>query len=71
MTQYNKILMHLQHNPEGLTTLEATVKLHITKLSTRIGEMPPHVQKHISRTWETGKNEDGEIIRYIRYRWVA
>ena len=71
MKQSNKILMYLQHNPEGLTTLEAMERLHITKISTRLGELEPLVKKHISRTWETGRNEDGEITRYIRYRWVA
>lgn len=71
MKQSTKILMYLQHNPEGLTTLEAMERLHITKISTRLGELEPWVKKHISRTWETGRNEDGEITRYIRYRWVA
>ena len=71
MKQGKKIVQHLQNNPEGLTTFEATLKLRITKLSTRIGELDPETQRHISRTWETGRNEDGEMIRYIRYRWVA
>ena len=71
MKQSTKILMHLQHHPEGLTTIEAMEKLHITKLSTRIGELDPWVQERISKTWESGVNEDGEPTRYIRYRWVA
>lgn len=69
-TQIIRIWDYLNAHPEGLTTLEATYKLHITKLNTRISEMIPMGYK-ISKTWETRINEYGTRERYIRYKAVA
>ena len=68
--QHKRIWDYLTVHPEGLTTLEATYKLRITKLSTRISEMIPLGYK-ISKTPETNINEYGERSRYIRYRRAA
>lgn len=69
-TQIIRIWEYLKSHPEGLTTLEACYKLHITKLNTRISEMIPMGYK-ISKTWETKKNAYGGTERYIRYKAVA
>lgn len=68
-TQIVRIWDYLKNHPEGLTTLEAAYKLHITKLNTRISEMIPMGYK-ISKTWETRKTEFG-TERYMRYKAVA
>ena len=69
-TQIIRIWEYLKAHPEGLTTLEAAYKLHITKLNTRVSEMIPMGYK-ISKTWETKKNAYGGTERYIRYKAVA
>ena len=69
-TQIIRIWDYLKSHPEGLTTLEAAYKLHITKLNTRVSEMLVLGYK-ISKTWETCKNAYGGTERYIRYKAVA
>ena len=69
-TQIERIWEYLKDHPEGLTTLEAAYKLHITKLNTRISEMLK-MNYPISKTWETHKNAYGMKERYMRYKRVA
>ena len=69
-TQIRRIWDYLKAHPEGLTTLEACYKLHITKLNTRISEMIK-MNYQIEKKWETTVNAYGMKERYIRYKAVA
>lgn len=70
-TQHKDIDRYLSQHPEGLTTLECSDKLRITKLSTRIGEMIA-LGYHIIKTPEVQVDSRGKVIRrYMRYRKAA
>ena len=69
-SQHKRIWMYLERHPEGITPFEAFIILHITKLSTRIGEMIV-LGYPIEKTPETHVNEIGEKSRYMRYKAVA
>lgn len=70
-TQHKDIDRYLTMHPEGLTTLECSDKLRITKLSTRIGEMIALGYK-IDKVPEYKLDERGKVIkRYMRYRKAA
>lgn len=68
--QHKKIWLYLSEHPEGITPFEAFIFLHITKLSTRVGEMIVLGYK-IIKTPETSVNEAGEKTHYMRYRKAA
>ena len=69
-TQHSKILYYLDFHPEGITPFEAFVELRITKLSTRMSELIRDGYP-IEKIPECKKNEAGETIRYMRYKWKA
>ena len=50
-----------------LTTMDGFSKLNMTKLPTRISELIREDGYNIVKTWETGRDEDGEPTRYMRY----
>ena len=65
MTQRAKIRAYLEEHG-SITPMEAFSKLHITKLSTRIGEMNA-LGAGIKIEYINDFNEDGNHIRYARY----
>lgn len=69
MSQYKKISDYLDKHG-SITPMDAFVSLHITKLSTRVGEMNRMGYKIVG-SWETYTNEDGDTSRYMRYRKVC
>ena len=60
---------YLDNHPEGITPYEAFLYLHITKLSTRIGEMVKDGYK-VRKAMEYKILDDGTIVNYMRY-WKA
>ena len=69
MSQYDKIVSFMDKHG-SITPMDAFTHLHITKLSTRIGEMIRMGHK-IESTWETHTNQEGDTSRYKRYRKVC
>lgn len=65
ITQHQKILEYIRKNG-SITTLEASDKLRITKLTTRISELRSQGVDIIG-LHETYKNEQGEVSHYNRY----
>ena len=65
-TQHKKIAEYLEKHPEGITPFEAFVHLHITKLSTRIGEMVRDGYP-IRKIMEYKMTDDGSTVHYMRY----
>lgn len=65
MSQHEKIRKYMDAHG-SITMNEAYEHLHITKLNTRISEMIRGGEK-IEKKWETHKNADGEVSRYMRY----
>lgn len=66
MNQHKKIADYLDRHPEGITPFEAFVSLHITKLSTRIGEMERNGYP-IHKVMEYKMTDDGKLVHYMRY----
>lgn len=66
-TQHAKIANYLDNHPEGITPMDAFSKLHITKLSTRIGEMIKGGYKVEKRMEYKLDPDAGGIINYMRY----
>ena len=64
-TQHQKIMNYIRENG-SITTLEASDKLRITKLTTRISELRSHGVDIIG-IHESYKNESGEVSHYNRY----
>ena len=64
--QKAKVIYYLK-NIGSLTTFEAFGELKITKLPTRVSELIREDGYNIQKTWETGRDEDGNITRYVRY----
>ena len=64
--QHKKIADYLDRHPEGITPFEAFVCLHITKLSTRIGEMVRDGYP-IRKIMEYKMTDDGTLVHYMRY----
>jgi hypothetical protein len=64
-TQHEKILDYMRKYG-SITTLEAAMKLHITKLTTRISELRD-LGLNIVGIPEKSKNEAGEVSHYNRY----
>lgn len=69
-TQIKRIWNFLLAHPEGITTMEAFFKLHITCLSKRISEMIAYGYP-ISKDWETHISADGTKERVMRYKAVC
>lgn len=67
--QHRKIANFLETHG-SITPMDAFMELHITKLSTRIGEMIRDGYPVI-KTMEQYINADGGISRYMRYRKVS
>ncbi len=65
ITQHQKILDYIRKN-ESITTLEASDKLRITKLTTRISELRSQGVDIIG-IHESYKSESGEVSHYNRY----
>lgn len=64
-TQNYRVLEYMISNG-GITSFEAFKELGITRLSARIKDLRDEGVQ-IERIWETGKNRDGEDVRYCRY----
>lgn len=69
MTQYEKILWYLRRFG-SISPMEAFNDLHITKLSTRIGEMKRRGYK-FDQNWDSHTNMLGETSHFMRYRLAA
>ena len=65
--QHKKIWNYLEDHPEGITPMDAFMNLHITKLSTRAGEMIA-LGYPIIKTPEVYVNADGGHSRFMRYK---
>lgn len=68
MRDYTQNYMVLEYmiTHGGITSFEAFKELGITRLSARIKDLRDEGVQ-IERTWETGKNRDGDDVRYCRY----
>ena len=71
MTQHEKIMDFLHRRTNDgrhfvLTPMKAFLKLNITKLSTRIGELNAHGE-HIYKLPVCKKKKDGTVVRYMSY----
>lgn len=66
MNQWDSIIDYLKKN-DSISTYEAFIHLHITKLPTRIGELEK-LGYDFEKTWETKKKDDGTIVNFKRYR---
>lgn len=62
--KFNVIKYMIAHG--GITSFEAFTELGITRLSARIKDLRDDGVP-IDRIWETGKNRDGDDVRYCRY----
>ena len=67
MSQGRRIIGYLENHPEGITPMEAFNNLRITKLATRVSELISEGYR-INKEFESHKNSDGEIVRYMRYK---
>lgn len=67
VNQHKKIWDYMEEHPEGITPFDAFLALHITKLSTRAGEMIA-MGYPIEKIPETHINANGEKSHYMRYR---
>ena len=66
MTQEEKILAYMERHG-SITPLEAMNELGIMRLGARIYDLKDSGVKIVKET-VTGKNRDGERVRYARYR---
>ena len=64
--QHEKIRNYMRTH-ESITPMDAWNHLHITKLSTRIGEMIRNGEK-IDKEMVCKKTESGETVKYMKYR---
>lgn len=70
MTQCDKILRHLQDNPDdGITSLQAVKEYGIMRLASRIHDLQKRGYK-IERANYTGLNRYGEPTHFTRY-WLV
>jgi len=51
----------------SITDLEAYTVLHIRRLASRVYDLRSLYGYNVRKTLETGKNADGEPVRYARY----
>ncbi len=65
MTQYNKVLKHLQHKP--ITSMEAFEKYGITRLSAIIFNLRADGYDISSKTKKV-KNRYGEVCHFSEYK---
>ena len=65
--QHKKIWNYLEDHPEGITPMDAFMNLHITKLSTRVGEMIV-LGYPIAKEPEAYVNANGDHSHYMRYK---
>jgi len=65
-TQNSKILRYLEEHG-SITPWEAQTRLRIMRLAARIKEIEGGGTK-IQHEWVRERDEDGEIVRYMRYR---
>lgn len=63
--QHMQIMGYLERHG-SITPMEAFENLHITKLSTRIGEMVREGAP-IARAMQNVKKADGSSVRYMKY----
>ena len=66
MTQEEKILAYMERHG-SITPLEAMNELGVMRLGARIFDLKESGIEIITET-VTGKNRDGERVRYARYR---
>lgn len=64
--QHTRILKYMEMHKGGISPLECSDYLRITKLATRIGELIRKGYK-ITKVWEESISEDGTKSRYRRY----
>lgn len=65
-SQGAKILKYLRTHKRGITTMDAFLKLGISRLSGRVFDLRQSGYD-IETYMETGKNRDGVEVRYARY----
>lgn len=68
MSDSEKVLKYLKEHG-SITSWEAIQHFHCTRLSGRIFDLKRRGFNIVS-TMEEGKNSDGEVCRYARYRLV-
>lgn len=69
MNQTEKVLDYLKKHGT-ITTYESYIKLKITRLPARINELR-NQGYDIPGEMETAVNQDGERVKFKRYRWGA